>query len=90
MGPSNTSAATITGNADIAITCYFGLPLINKNVNNITEMGKPQMLYSSDSDSDSDDGINMELLREAADQDLINDSMFKEVGSTIQKPTSPG
>lgn len=53
-------------------------------------MGKPQMLSSSDSDSDSDDGINMELLREAADQDLINDSMFKEVGSTIQKPTSPG
>lgn len=41
-----------------------------------------------DSDSDSSDGINMNLLREAADQELINDSMFKDVGSNDQKPTS--
>lgn len=51
-------------------------------------MGKLQPLLSS-SDSDSDDGINVELLREAADLELINDSMFKEDGSK-EKPTRPG
>lgn len=63
-----------------------------QQITSILVMGKsqPKPLTGSDSDSESDDGINIELLRQAADQELINDSMFKEAGLKEQKSTIQG
>ena len=44
---------------------------------------------SSTSDDSSDDDEQLALLREATDQSLINDHMFKNVGKEKQTDSAP-